>query len=55
MNFFGSNDFAWIEETNMKPYEDYKVRVQCSYNFLCGTGRYNVNSIFIILESVFRI
>jgi len=24
VNFFGTGDFAWIEETNMKPYEEYK-------------------------------
>lgn len=24
VHFFGSNDFAWIEETNMKPYEAFK-------------------------------
>ena len=25
VNFFGTNDFAWIEENNMKDYEQYKV------------------------------
>ena len=25
VNFFGSNDFAWIEENNMKDYMQYKV------------------------------
>jgi len=24
VNFFGTNDFAWIEENNMKDYEQYK-------------------------------
>ena len=27
VNFFGTNDFAWIEENNMKDYEQFKVKL----------------------------
>ena len=31
VNFFGTNDFAWIEENNMKDYEQFKVKLALKF------------------------